>query len=821
MNRLLTLILFLALSVLTMAGAKPKNVLFIICDDLNTHVSTSGYEAIHTPALDKLAKEAMTLSQAFCQYPVCGPSRASLLSGLYPESTGVLDNELDIRQTRPGTVSLPQHFKQNGYWTAATGKVFHNEKADHGEVAWSDGRPWFTNDELPVVTKARQAFEQEHGSVDQPQHRQAWRTVMKAVQDPLTAQTPPGHGPSGLRDDQHMDGKNVRLVASWLKERSFGDKPFFIALGIQKPHVPFLAPDKYFDLYPREKIAFYRDRPDLWDSIPRDAIDGRFREFGFELGVENAERRQKFMQAYHACVSFIDAQIAIVLKQLKDEGLYDDTIIVLTSDHGYHLGDHFLWGKVTLFDIGARVPLIIRVPGMTAAGSRSDAMVELVDLYPTLSELAGLKAPADLQGMSLVPLLSGDPNTAVREYAYSVVSRGKHLGRSVRNQDWRYAKWPRGEELYDRSKDPHERKNLANDPEYQEHLKKLRAALAERQKAAPIRRSKKVATVTPPDPNRELALAYYYPWYLKDDWSRHGYQGTPQLGKYGTDDPAVVEQHIKWGEQAGLDGFVVSWWGPDELTDRHFRSGYLNARNVDRMKFAFIYECLGRLDKADGKNDSRIDFASPDVHAQWLKDFEYLRDNYFSHPSYLKIGERPMVILYVSRTFRNFNASHLSSLEEKLGVDLFLIADEPFIGRQKNPQTAENGLRGGKALFDAYTAYNMFENANVREGESAYAYMEREAMPIYRAWSEQTVFCPGIVPRYHDFRGHKPLVGTPEEYVRMIRDARALPCKPVGDGIDRIYLITSFNEWWEGSTIEPATEYGTSFLEATRQGFGR
>ncbi len=480
---LLAVAMLTAFSTIASAAEAKQNVLFIVCDDLNTHVSTSGYDQIQTPTFAALAKDGMTFSHAFCQYPVCGPSRASFLHGLYPESTGVLNNTADIRKTRPNTISLPQLFKQNGYWTATVGKVFHSPRHEHGEVAWHEFHR-FDNDELPVVAQARQKFEAEFGPIDKGGNRGKWKQAMKDAIAPLNAQTPPGHGRSGLRDEQHRDGKNVRQVATWLKEKSYGDKPFFIALGIQKPHVPFLAPDKYFDLYPQEKISFYRNSPGLWNTIPRDAISGRYREFGFELGVENESRRREFMQAYHACVSFIDTQIGIVIDQLKDEGLYDNTIVLLTSDHGYHLGDHFLWGKVTLFDIGAKVPFIVRVPGMTKAGSHCDAMIELVDVYPTLTELAGLDAPNHLQGTSLAPLLKDPAAEDAKDYAYSVVSRGQNLGYAVRNQNWRYGKWPGGEELYALRNDPHERINLAIDPQYAEHLSELREVLAAKQQLA-------------------------------------------------------------------------------------------------------------------------------------------------------------------------------------------------------------------------------------------------------------------------------------------------------------------------------------------------
>lgn len=471
-------------------NAKP-NVLFIVCDDLNTHVSTSGYDAIQTPTLAAFAKESMSFDRAFCQYPVCGPSRASFLSGLYPESTGVLNNTVDIRQTRPDTVTFPEHFKRNGYWTAGVGKIFHNPGTNPGDDCWYEFHK-FDNDELALAVEARKKFEAVHGSVEDPKNRQAWRKAKKAAVAPLDAQTPPGHGRSGLRDEQHKDGKNVRQVNTWLREKSYGDKPFFIALGIQKPHVPFLAPDKYFDLYPANAIPFHRDPANLWDSIPHDAMAKRFGAFGFELGKENVARRQEFMQAYHACISFIDAQIATVFKQLKDDGLWENTIVVFTSDHGYHLGDHFLWGKVTLFDVGAKVPFMVRVPGMTKAGSRSDAMVELIDLYPTLSELAGLDAPAHLQGTSLVPVLKDPTQKGSKFYTYSVVSRGEKLGYAMRNQKWRYGKWPSGgEELYNLDSDPDERKNLANDPQYSQRLAEWRAVLATKQTNARSNRQAK------------------------------------------------------------------------------------------------------------------------------------------------------------------------------------------------------------------------------------------------------------------------------------------------------------------------------------------
>ena len=461
---------------------KRKNILFVVCDDLNTHVSTSGYEPITTPNLAKLAKESITFNRAFCQYPVCGPSRASFLSGLYPQSTGVLNNTFDIRKTRPGTISMPQFFKENGYWTAGVGKVFHNTKSDHGEMAWHENIR-FDNDELKVVREARLKFENEHGSIDKQTNKKKWKELKKRVSAKLDAQTPPGRGRSGLTDAQHKDGKNARQVLQWLTDKPNGDKPFFIALGLQKPHVPFLAPDKYFDLYPFEKITYETDRPNMWDFLPQSALSKRYEAFGFEFAKENHALRKEYMQAYHACVSFIDAQLGLVLDGLKKNGLWDETVIIFTSDHGYHLGDHFIWGKVTLFDIGAKVPFIVRAPGLTKPGTSSEAMVELIDIYPTLTDLAGLQAPDHLQGVSLRPLFENSERRGKKKYAYSVVTRGpKNLGYALRNQNWRYGKWPDGEELYNLRNDPQEKNNLAQKDHIKERLEEFRSILQEKQK---------------------------------------------------------------------------------------------------------------------------------------------------------------------------------------------------------------------------------------------------------------------------------------------------------------------------------------------------
>ena len=469
-------------------GAEGKpNIVFIVCDDLNTHVATSGYPHIQTPNFERLAGEGLTFNRAYCQYPVCGPSRASFLSSLYPESTGVLDNTSDIRKTRPGTVSMPQAFKDQGYWTAATGKVFHNAKADQGDVAW-DAQVWFENDEMPIEAEARKEFEAEHGSCPQGKNKKSWKAFLPTVATQTRGQQP-GYGPSGLTDDQHKDGKNAKQFDEWIDEKSYGDKPFFIAVGIHKPHGAFLAPQKYFDLYPREKLSFETPPKGIWETIPKSAMSKRYEGFGFEFGVENDALRREYMQAYHACISFVDAQIGRIFDSLKENGLWDNTIIVLTSDHGYHLGDHFMWGKVTLFEQGTRVPLIVRAPGVTTPGSSSEALVEMIDCYPTLTELAGVTPPTDIQGKSMVPILK-NPSASGKDVVYTVVSRGAKLGRALRTERWRYALWADGEELYDLDKDIKEHHNLAKSPEHKQTLATMRRHLAEMERDAVAKRNR-------------------------------------------------------------------------------------------------------------------------------------------------------------------------------------------------------------------------------------------------------------------------------------------------------------------------------------------
>jgi hypothetical protein len=312
-----------------------------------------------------------------------------------------------------------------------------------------------------------------------------------------------------------------------------------------------------------------------------------------------------------------------------------------------------------------------------------------------------------------------------------------------------------------------------------------------------------------------LVLAYYYPWYHAGDWTRHDYVGTPTLGEYGTDSPKVVQQHIDGAADHGIDGLFVSWWGKDHLTAEHTQLGLLKADNLDRTRFALYYESLGLLDDKDGKQDGLCDFDKPEVLAALIADFQHLAKNYFDDPQYLRVSGRPVVGMYVTRTFRNFTREHLDQVRKAIGSNVYVITDEVFIGPQASPKTAQNG----PGIFDAYTAYNMFEDANVREGDTALTSQSREAFPIFREWAKKTTFVPAVFPSYSDFRGHKPLPGPPADFATLLDAAKTIAKSSERHTplVPPIVLVTSFNEWWEGTTIEPAAEYRATYLNVIHE----
>jgi uncharacterized sulfatase len=423
------------------------NVLFIAVDDLNTHLACYGNPIVRSPNIDKLAARGVRFDRAYCQYPLCNPSRASLLTGRYPTTTGITDNLVWPRTKMPDVVTLPQHFRQHGYATARAGKIFHGGLDD--EKSWDEGgepvrprKPPTPQEQAQRRTNAdrREAVE---GEGDQlPDHRTATRAVE-------------------------------------LLEK-LRDKPFFLAVGFVKPHVPFVAPRKYFDLYDPKKIPLPSDfaaKATPGPGVPAQALTRNGDVF---IGRDaTKDEAREMIAAYYACVSSTDAQVGRVLDALDRLKLRDSTVVVFFGDHGFHLGEKGKWSKHgSLYEAGTRVPLIVAGPPVKA-GKACGRTVELVDLYPTLADVCALKPPGGLEGQSLSPLLKASA-AAWDHPAYSFSQRGRVLGRSVRAERFRYTEWDeegKRAELYDHESDPHEQRNLAPDPKYARTVKVMRTLL--------------------------------------------------------------------------------------------------------------------------------------------------------------------------------------------------------------------------------------------------------------------------------------------------------------------------------------------------------
>ena len=455
----------------TSKKSEKMNVLMIIVDDLNDYVKSFGDPQAITPNVDRLVSQSMRFTRTFCQYPVCGPSRASFLSGLYPESSKILNNTDYLREENPGAVNIFEHFKKNGYWTAGAGKIFHSKFGMYEKGTSFDEYEKFSNAEDPQKLLLKHKFELagEKGSFNDYVRKNRVNDQGELV---LCYGTE-------LEDDQHGDGRSARRVAEWLVNNESGEKPFLIACGLVKPHVPFYAPKKYFDLFPQDKLQFDDVPVNDWKDKPKLAAVKGYKRFRSEMGVNDRKVRAEYLQAYLSCISFMDAQVKVLMDALKKSGKADNTVVVFMSDHGFHIGEHFMYGKVTLFEECTRVPFSIHVPGSGNNGKSSESLAELVDVYPTLVDLCNLPQPKhSLQGKSLAPVLK-DPSTKVREASYSVVSRGNILGRSVRDDQWRYAEWgsPEQSELYNLKNDPLQYKNLAGDKQYTKVLQRMRKIL--------------------------------------------------------------------------------------------------------------------------------------------------------------------------------------------------------------------------------------------------------------------------------------------------------------------------------------------------------
>ena len=449
-GRLALSLAFCVTSVAAVQPAKPMNVLFIVVDDLRPELGCYGVDEVVSPHIDRLAKKGVLCRNAYAQYPVCNPSRSSFISGKRPDEIGIVSNTLPFRKVLPDLVSLPQLFRQNGYFTAGIGKIFHLAEPRNGKkVLFEDPLSWdYFYDGMHDAKKPGKSGEGRNltnGKIP-------WCTWSAA---------------EGGDDDQ-ADGLNAAAAIRILEDHH--DKPFFMGLGFHKPHDPFIAPKKYFDLYPVEKTKLAVEPEDRSKQVKHATPNQS------DFASFTDKERREFKRAYQACVSFTDAQIGKVFATMDRLKLWENTMVVLIGDHGYHLGEHEWWNKVTVYERGAGAPMIVWVPGANGMGKPTSALIEFVDIYPTLIDYAGLKAPHDLSGQSLRPVMD-NPELPGKNAAYTQVNRGKSVGRSVRTARWRYTQWgPDGKdgiELYDHSNDSGEYHNLCGNPEHANTLNDL------------------------------------------------------------------------------------------------------------------------------------------------------------------------------------------------------------------------------------------------------------------------------------------------------------------------------------------------------------
>jgi len=476
------------------ASERP-NILFIAVDDLRPELGCYGKDYIKSPNIDSLAKNGMVFNRAYCQQAVCSPSRSSLMTGARPDTTKVWDLTTHFRAALPNVVTLGQHFKQNGYFVQGMGKIFHGHLDD--APTWSV--PWETPKAARYALPPNQLSSpiKTEGEPDDT----ARKSSKKKGKSTRSEKDDEGGGGrvyecADVPDNTYQDGKVAELAVKTLRTISKKSEPFFLAVGFIKPHLPWVAPKKYWDMYDESKIAlapnpFYpKDAPDY--AIRK--YDGEIYKYGGMVAKGKDapdELARKLRHAYYACVSYSDAQVGLVLDELKRLGLDKNTIIVLWGDHGWKLGEHKAWGKHSNVENDVNAPLILSAPGMKAAGTHSDALVEFVDIYPTLSELAGLSLPNHLEGMSLKPLLD-DPKRAWKSAAFSQYPRNEWMGYSMRTDRYRFTAWVDAKdhwkvdatELYDHQNDPQENQNIAAKPENAELVKELTAKLNAGWKAA-------------------------------------------------------------------------------------------------------------------------------------------------------------------------------------------------------------------------------------------------------------------------------------------------------------------------------------------------
>jgi iduronate 2-sulfatase len=442
----------LALSPISAAPSQP-NVLFIATDDMNNALGCYGHPMVQTPHLDRLAQQGVRFDRAYCQFPLCSPSRTSLMTGRRPDTTQVYDLRKHFRSVLPDVVTLSQLFRQHGYYAARVGKIYHyGNPGQIGTDGLDDPDSW---DER--VNPSGRDKAEEHLIVN--------HTPKRGLGSSLSFLQAEG------TDQEQTDGM-VATEAIRLME-THRARPFFIAAGFYRPHCPYVAPKKYFDLYPFEQVTLPTGPWDYLTNLPPPTLSSTQPHPWF--GVTEHQAREA-LQAYWATISFVDAQVGRLLGALDWLGLAEQTVVVFWSDHGYHTGEHGLWKKQSVFENSARVPLIIAAPGAKARGAACGRTVELLDLYPTLADLCGLPPPDGLEGRSLRPLLD-DPTAPWDKPAFTQVWRGTFPGHSIRTERYRYIEWDngrRGAQLYDYTQDPDEQHNLIANPAHADTVAKLR-----------------------------------------------------------------------------------------------------------------------------------------------------------------------------------------------------------------------------------------------------------------------------------------------------------------------------------------------------------
>ncbi len=447
-------------------AAEKLNVLFIATDDWRVEMGCYGTPQIKTPAVDKLAGSGVRFDRAYCQFPLCNPSRTSMLTGRYPTTTGVMDNTIAFRDAHPDWVTLPQHFKNNGYVSARTGKIFHGSIDD--PQAWSE----VAEAKVPPGRGIKPA----PGAAQQPA-KQAGKK--KQGQDPVQSDrivVLDGDGEDGV--DYYTALKGIELI------EKHKDEPFFVAVGFLKPHSPPTAPKRFFDMYDPKKIELPPDfaaKPAAPPGFPAASIPARNSDLFIDRDASPDEARE-VIRAYHASASWTDWNVGRVLDALDRLKLADKTIVVFFGDHGYHLGEKGKWSKHgSLYEVGARVPFIVRLPGAAGNGQACERTVGFIDVYPTLAELCGLPPAQGLEGHSFAPLLK-NPHAPWSHPAFTVSKAGGAKGKAVRTERWRYAEYEGsggGAMLFDHDNDPHEMKNLAADPKFARTVEEMKALLTQ------------------------------------------------------------------------------------------------------------------------------------------------------------------------------------------------------------------------------------------------------------------------------------------------------------------------------------------------------